>query len=205
VQESVAFLYVDSGSSWTSEDHPVRPNSITASAVEAEHQARRLLDHGAAVAILRFGAFYGPDSDHTIAALRLARLGLGTMPGPRGAYLSSVATVDAAAAVVAAVTAPSGTYNVVDDEPVTREEFDRVLARVVGRGRLRPLPDLVVRLSGDKLEHVTRSQRVANQALRTATTWTPRHRSVRDGLPAVAAAARQGRHAQQEPAERKGQ
>lgn len=204
VQESVAFLYVDSGSSWIHEDHPVRPNSITASAVEAENQARRLLDHGAAVAILRFGVFYGPDSGHTIAALRLARLGVGTTPGPRNAYLSSVATDDAAAAVVATATLPSGTYNVVDDEPVIREEFGRVLARAVGRDRLRPIPDLVVRLTGDKLEHFTRSQRVANQALRTATTWSPRYRSVREGLPAVAAAAREGRHGQQKPAERQG-
>lgn len=205
VQESVAFLYDDSGSGWIHEDHPVRPNSITASAVEAETQARRLLDHGAAVAILRFGAFYGPDSGHTIATMRLARLGIGTTPGARGAYLSSVATDDAAAAVaVAAATAPSGTYNVVDDEPVTREELDRVLARAVGRRRLRPITDLVVRLTGDKLDHVTRSQRVANQALRTATTWTPRYRSVREGLPAVVAAAGHGRHEPQEPADRQG-
>lgn len=187
VQESVAFLYVDAGSAWIHEDHPVRATSITASALEAERQARRLVDHGGAAIVLRFGAFYGPDSSHTRATLRLARYGFGTTPGPRNAYLPSVTTDDAASAVVAAATvAPSGTYNVVDDEPVTREEFDRVLARAVGRERLRPVPDLLVRLVGDKLDHVTRSQRVANVALREATTWTPRYRNVRDGMTAVA-------------------
>jgi NAD dependent epimerase/dehydratase family enzyme len=95
--------------------------------------------------------------------------------------------------VAAAGTAlPSGTYNVVDDEPITRERFDEVLAHTVGRNRLRPLPDLVVRLTGEKLDHVTRSHRVANEALRNTGTWSPRYRSVRDGLPVVAAALREG-------------
>lgn len=191
VQESVAFLYADAGSAWIHEDHAIRPSSITASAALAEVQARRLADRDVTAVVLRFGAFYGPDSGHTIAMLRLARLGLAAIPGPRGGSLSSITTDDAAAAVVAAVTAaPSGTYNVVDDEPVTRDEFDRVLARAVGRRRLRSMPDLVLRVAGDKLDHLSRSQRVSNQALRTATGWAPTCRSVREGLPAVVAAAR---------------
>lgn len=191
VQESVAFLYADAGSAWIQENHPLRPTSITASAAAAEAQARRLLDRDATSVVLRFGSFYGPDSGHTIAMLRLARLGLAPLPGPRNRYLSSITTDDAATAVVAAATAaPSGTYNVVDDDPVTRDEFDQVLAHAVGRRRLRRMPERVLRVTGDKLDHVTRSQRVSNQALRTATGWTPTCRSVRGGLPAVAAAAR---------------
>lgn len=193
VQESVAFLYADAGAGWIFEDHALRPSSITASAAVAENQAGRLRENGTAVIVLRFGAFYGPDSSHTIAALRMARLGFGTTPGPRGAYLSSVSTDDAAAAVVAAIAAPSGTYNVVDDEPVTREQFDAILAGAVGRERLRPMPGVAVRMLGEKLDHVTRSQRVSNQALRKNTTWAPRYRSVRDGLPAAAATIRDRR------------
>lgn len=194
VQESVTFLYVDGGSAWLHEEHPVRPTSITASALVAEDQVRRLAAQGAEAVILRFGALYGPDSHHTLAVLRLARLGLGVTPGPRTAYLSSVTTDDAAAAVLAVATAAApGTYNVVDDEPLTREEFDRVLARAVGRERLRSMPAWAMQLGGDKLEHVSRSQRVANQALRTATTWTPRCRSVREGMAVVAGGAGKGR------------
>lgn len=74
VQESVAFLYVDAG----------RPNSITASAAAAEVQARRLLDRDMTCVVVRFGSIYGPDIGHTVAMLRLARLGLGTAPAPRG-------------------------------------------------------------------------------------------------------------------------
>lgn len=40
---------------------------------------------------------------------------------------------------------------------------------------------------GDKLEHVVRSHRVCNLALRSATSWGPRYASVREGIPAMLA------------------
>ena len=105
--------------------------------------------------------------------------------------MASISTDDAGAAVVAAATeARSGTFNVVDDDPVTREELDRVLAAAVGRKKLRPMPAFLVRLMGDKPDHVVRSQRVSNKALRQATGWHPRYPSVREGIPAVVEAAR---------------
>jgi len=188
LQESVTFSYIDAGSQWIAEDHPTKANSITASSLDAEGEARRFGASGASAVILRFGSFYGPDSGHTAAVVKFARRGFGTTPGPRHAYLSSISTDDAAAAVVAAAAeAATGTYNVVDDNPVTRDEFDKVLARAVGRERLRPLPNIVERLMGDKLDHVVRSQRVSNKVLRTATRWQPRYPSVREGIPAIVA------------------
>jgi hypothetical protein len=71
---------------------------------------------------------------------------------------------------------------VVDDEPLTRAELDDVLAAAVGRERLRPMPNLPVRLLGDKLDHVVRSHRISNRAFRQATGWAPRYASLRDGL-----------------------
>ena len=189
VQESIAFLYADAGEAWIAEDHPVKATSITASSLDAEAEARRFESSAGTAVILRFGSFYGADSGHTADVLRFARRGFGTTPGPRDAYLSSINTDDAASAVVAAATeAPSGIYNVVDDDPVTREELDRILARAVGREKLHAAPNVLVRLMGDKLDHVVRSQRVSNQALRTATRWEPRWPSVREGIPAVAVA-----------------
>lgn len=186
LQESVAFLYRDGGDRWLEESAPTAATSITASALDAEAEAGGFASGGRTAVVLRFGSLYGPDSGHTLDAVRFARLGLGTTVGHRDGYVSSVSTDDAAAAVVAAVTeAPSGTYNVVDDEPVTREEFDRVLAAAVGRSQLHPPPALVLRLMGDKLDHVTRSQRVSNRALRAATVWRPGHASVHQGIPEV--------------------
>lgn len=190
VQESVAFLYRDGGDRWLDESAPTAATSITASSVDAEAEADGFASSGRTGVVLRFGSLYGPDSGHTLDAVRFARLGLGTTVGPRDSYISSVSTDDAAAAVVAAVTeGPSGTYNVVDDEPVTREDFDRVLATAVGRGKLHPPPALVVRLMGDKLDHVTRSQRVSNRALRATTGWRPVYASVHQGIPEVVSAA----------------
>ena len=188
VQESVTFLYADGADAWIGEDHPVDPTSITASALDAEAQAARFAAAGGAAVVLRFGSFYGPDSSHTVDALRMARRGFGTIPGPRDGYVSSISTDDAAAAVVLAATeAPGGTYNVVDDEPLTRAAFDDVVAAAVGRPRLRPVPRVAVGMLGDRLGHVVRSHRISNRALRTATGWEPRHPSVREGMPAVAA------------------
>lgn len=190
VQESVTFLYADGGDGWITEEHPVAPTSITASALDAEAEARRFGSSGRTAVVLRFGSFYGPDSGHTADILRFARRGLGTTPGPRQAYLSSISTDDAAAAVVAAATrGPGGTYNVVDDEPVTRAQFDQVLAGAVSRKRLRPVPNVAARLMGDKLDHVVRSHRISNLAFREATGWRPEHPSVRRGIPALVAEA----------------
>ena len=186
VQESVGFLYADGAGGWITEDHPLAPSSITASALDAEAQAQRFAAAGGTAVVLRFASFYGPDSSHTADVLRFARRGWGTTPGPRDGYLSSISIDDAAAAVVVAATeAPAGTYNVVDDEPLTRQVFDEVLAAAVGRTGLRPVPNLAVRLLGDKLDHVVRSQRMSNRALRDATGWRPAYPSVREGLAAV--------------------
>lgn len=189
VQESIAFLYADGADRWLDETAPIAPNSVTASSVDAEREAGRLAMEGTSAVVLRFGSFYGPDSAHTLEAIKFARRGIGTTPGARKSYLAPINTDDAAAGVVAAVIeAPPGTYNVVDDEPVTREEFDHALAAAVGREKLRPMPGVFVRLLGEKLDHAIRSQRVSNQALRDRTTWRPRYPSVRHGLPALLAA-----------------
>lgn len=85
--------------------------------------------------------------------------------------------------MAATTDASPGTYNAVDNEPVTREVYDTVVAGAIGRKRLRPVPAFAVRLMGDKVDHVMRSQRVSNQALRRSTTWQPAWPSVRDGIP----------------------
>jgi NAD dependent epimerase/dehydratase family enzyme len=62
--------------------------------------------------------------------LAQARHHVGLVLGPPDSYVSSIHLDDAAAAVSAALHAPAGTYNVVDDEPLTE-------ARVRGGARRR--------------------------------------------------------------------
>lgn len=194
VAESVTFMYPDRGDEWIDEDVPwPPPHPRWASTYALEDTVRAFAVSGGRGIALRFGAFYGPESRSTDEAMELARLRLGPVVGPAAGYVSSIHTDDAAAAVVAAVAAPagqlpSGAYNVVDDEPVTRRAYLDAFASAFGTPKLRPLPGLAVRAVNRAAEILTRSQRISNRRFRDATGWTPRHASVHGGWPAVAAA-----------------
>jgi NAD dependent epimerase/dehydratase family enzyme len=98
----------------------------------AEAQAGRFTQAGGIGVVLRFGQFYAWESIHSRYMRRMARLRLPALPGPKTAYAPAIAAEDAAAAVVAALAVPSGTWNVSDDEPLTREVFHRALADALG-------------------------------------------------------------------------
>ncbi|HEX2410301.1 MAG TPA: NAD(P)H-binding protein [Solirubrobacteraceae bacterium] len=176
VQESMTFLYADGGDAWLDEQAPAVGGGTTSSALVAEANAAELFPGDTVV--LRFGQFVGPDSDLTKADLAAARAGVSTTVGRRYGYLPTVWLDDAGRAVVAALDAPAGTYNVVDDEPATRGEIDAALAAVVGRPSLRPAVTGVV---PPELEPVSRSQRASNRRLHDATGWAPRVRAGLDG------------------------
>jgi nucleoside-diphosphate-sugar epimerase len=182
VQESLAFIYADGGSEWLDEDAPIAGGGPTTTALIAETNARE--QFAGDTVVLRFGLFVGPDSHLTLSDVEHARDGISPSVGRRDAYRATVWLDDAAAAVVAALEAPAGTYNVVDADPPTRGEIDAALAAVVGRSELRPIVDVVP----PELEPVARSQRVTSRRLREATGWEPRVRGGTDGWPLVAAA-----------------
>jgi nucleoside-diphosphate-sugar epimerase len=138
---------------------------------------------------VRFGVFYGPDSAHTIDTIEAARHGLFSVPGPAGAYWPSVTTDDAASAVVAALGAPSGVYNVADDRPLRRSDHASALAKALGTDPLRLPPD-IADLPQD-LSMMLRSQRVTSQLFKTLTGWQPRFPSAWEGWRFVLAERRQ--------------
>ncbi len=182
VQHSVAFMYADGGPRWLAEDAPLDPPPHGLAVFEAEAQAHRFALAGGTGVSLRFGLFYGPPAQTARDLLRVGRLGFVPMPGERDAYVSFIHTDDLGPAVVAALTAPSGAYNVVDDEPLTRAELGSVLAQALGRKRLRAAP-VVRRLIGKRFDYIARSQRVSNSALETSTGWSPSIPTSRDGWP----------------------
>jgi nucleoside-diphosphate-sugar epimerase len=185
VQESIAFIYPDSGDRWIDESVPQIDTPFTSAVVAAERSAQRVTDAGGVGVVLRFGQFYAAESAHTEAMMKGARRGLMILPGAPDAYAVEINADDAAAAVVAALDAPAGVYNVVDDEPITRAEVAAVLAAAVGRKRLRTLPGFAQRIAAKKAPNMVTSQRVSNQAFKTATGWAPRYRSFRDAPPAL--------------------
>lgn len=187
VQESVTFTYADGAHAWIDESCPVDVVPMMRSALAAEAQAARFTDDGAVGVVLRFAMFYGPDSSHTMDWVRYARRGLSPVIGPPGAYGSYVHLDDAAASTVAALALDSGIYNVSEDEPVTKGELTEVAARVAGRHRLSSVVARASRLGGRKTEPLRRSQRISNGKIRSASSWRPTYRSIRDGWPLVAA------------------
>ncbi|MDQ3855972.1 MAG: NAD(P)-dependent oxidoreductase [Chloroflexota bacterium] len=189
VQESFALTYPDMGDRWIFEDTPIRPTRYNRTVADAEWSAARFTEHGGIGVVLRFAAFYGPDSGQTRELIRYARRGWAALPGPPDAYFSSVSHDDAAAAVVAALGLPAGAYNMVDDEPLRRREFFDALAAALGTRPPRLPPAWTVRLMGSLGETLGRSVRMSNRKLRAEGGWSPRFPSVREGWQAVLQAA----------------
>lgn len=123
IQESFAPVYPDRGDQWIDERTPIAPVRYNRTVADAERSAERFSGSGGAGVVLRFAMFYGPDSWFTRDLIGYVRRGWAPIPGVADAYTSLVSHEDAAAAVVAALGVPPGTYNVVDDEPLRRREL----------------------------------------------------------------------------------
>jgi len=188
VKESVTFVYPDEGDAWIDETTPPDESiEMLRPTLEGERIVDRFTAGGGRGIVLRFGLFYGPTARGTDEALRLARWRMSMVGGKPEGYLSSVHTDDVAGAAVAALDAPAGIYNAVEDEPVPRRDYLDAFTDAFGIRKLRPMPTWLVRLtSGSAAAAVIRSWRVSNKKLRDATGWSPRYPSVREGWPALA-------------------
>jgi nucleoside-diphosphate-sugar epimerase len=187
VQESFALTYPDSGAAWVDESVPPRPAAYNRTALDAEESAHRVTAAGGAGVALRFALLYGGAEDgFTRDVLRYARRGWLPLLGRPDGYVSMVTHDDAASAVLAALVAPPGVYNVVDDQPLTRQTLADVLGAVLSVRAPRLPPRWVARLGGSLGETIARSLRLSNRALRIATGWRPRYPSGREGWRAAA-------------------
>jgi nucleoside-diphosphate-sugar epimerase len=92
---------------------------------------------------------------------------------------------DAASAVVEALHVPAGIYNVVEDEPLTRQQLAEALAAISGLPVPRLPPPWLSKLAGSLGELLARSLRISNRKLRAASAWAPRYPSAREGWQAA--------------------
>ena len=182
VQESFAPMYPSRGDHWIDEHSPVSPAPHVRSAVTAEYNTKRFTEAGGQGVVLRFAYFYGPDSHHTLDAIRMVKMGWAATFGSPDGYISSIHTNDAARAVVAALKVPAGVYNVADDEPVTKREFFAALAEALGTRPPRFLPGFFKHLAGSVGETLARSQRISNRHFKEQSGWSPAYPSVREGF-----------------------
>jgi len=181
VQESVSMLYPDRGSEWIDEDVPVDTYPITRGNRAAEENANRFSGARRRGVVLRLGWFLGPGARHSEEFFALARRHICISMGRPDTYVSSIYMSDAGAAVVAALDAPAGTYNVVDDEPLTKRQYADALAVAAATTAWLRAPGRAALLLGDRTTSLTRSLRVSNAKFKAATGWAPTFRSAREG------------------------
>lgn len=169
IQQSVSMLYRDGGDAWLDETSDISPGKILESADDMETYVRQ---SDLSWIILRGGLLYGPSTGRDARWVAQARGGSMRVPADGTDYVSLIHQADLAAAICRACTAPTtGTFNVVDDHPVTwRELFDFIAGRLGV-----PIP----RANGERLFP---SQRVSNQRARAMLEWAPSHPSYREGL-----------------------
>lgn len=185
VQESFAPVYADRGDQWIDETQPIKPVRYNRTVADAEASAERFTRLGGTGIVLRFAAFYGSDAFQTTEMISWVRKGRAPMPGAATAYISSVSHADAATAAAAALTLPAGTYNVVDDQPVTHRAFFDLMADAIGVAPPKLPPSWLTPLFGSLGEMASRSLRISNRKLKAASDWRPIYESVRQGFPAV--------------------
>lgn len=171
VQQSRSALYADAGDAWIDEHHPVAISRATDAIADAEQHARFVQRHGGHAVVLRFGLVTGTDPASRWM-VRRARSGRPTGWGEPRSWVHLVHGDDVGPAVVAALGAPAGTYNV-GAAPCRREDLAEQLALAGGRRGGRFHNAATQRLARHRLEIYTRSQRVSSQRFADRTGWHP--------------------------------
>ncbi|MBO9521450.1 MAG: NAD(P)-dependent oxidoreductase [Nocardioidaceae bacterium] len=172
VQESVSFLYADRGDAWVTEDCAVEINPCTEPAAVGEAYVQKYAGGCRAGVLLRFGTIVG-DDPQTRFWLRAARHGRPVGVGRPDQWSHLVHTDDLGPAVVAALHAPSGVYNV-GAEPVLRGELVDGYAKAAGAPSAAFLGPVMRKLAGPRMEPLARSLRVSSDRFAAQTGWQPR-------------------------------
>ena len=182
IQESFAPIYAAAGDRWVDESSPVRPALYNRSALAAERNADRFTKAGRAGVVLRFGMLYGPGDAMTQQMIDLVRRGWFPLFGSSGGFSSWAHHDDAASAVLAALGAPAGVYNVVEDNPMRRRDLANGIALLLGVSPPRFLPRWATLLGGAVGPTLARSLRVSNRKLRETTGWAARYPTALEGI-----------------------
>lgn len=170
VQEGISFYYADGGDDEITEESPIDVPPPLRSSITAHENAARFATNGRAAVRLRIGFLTGSDP-LTTAQLKLARFGVPLIYGSPDGWTAPIRPTDAATGAVAALTAPSGIYNVTAG-PIRKRDFGTVLAAAAGVRRARALPPQLVKFLGP-VSVFARSQRIIATKLTEATGWKP--------------------------------
>jgi nucleoside-diphosphate-sugar epimerase len=190
--ESIVYLstigvYGDANGAWVDEDAVTEPNSARNRARVFAEQQWLAVGEGASkkITILRLAGIYGPERN----ALVNLREGKTRRLVKAGQVFNRIHVEDIARAIEAAFApgAPSGIFNVTDDEPAPPQDVIAYGAKLLG---MEPPPEIPFE-SAD-LTPMTRSfyssnKRVSNQRLKERLRVTLAYPTYREGLRALAA------------------
>jgi 2-alkyl-3-oxoalkanoate reductase len=170
VQQSITFLYGDTGAQIVDESAPLQPGDRIQSAADMEAMVRQ---SALEWCILRGGALYGPHTGREERWREACRAGSLRLPGDGSDLISLIHEVDFARAIVqAAERTPAGsTYNVIDDEPLTYRELLSYLAAQLNAPVPQPGGELPLPSLG-----------CSNARLKAAMGWTLSYPTYRSGL-----------------------
>ncbi len=171
VQESLSFLYADRGDEFIDEECPIDVTGAAEPAAVAEANARGFASGIHSSVVLRFGLITGYDDNSRIKLKRAAKEKPIAMGPPQG-WCHVIHPDDLGDAVAAALGAPEGLYNV-GAEPIRRVDLNDEFAFAAGREAAKYYGPLTMKLIGERLELVTRSQRVTSQKFMDVTGWKP--------------------------------
>jgi len=167
VQEGVSFYYADGGDAELTEESPIDvPDNMRAALVAHENVARFAADGRIGVG-LRIAGLVG-DDPMTRALRGGAKFGMPVTFGDPAGWTVAVHPSDAATGAVAALSAPTGVYNV-GATPLRKRDLGAVLA---GKHKARSIPPAMLRFMGPA-GALGRSQRVVSTKLTEATGWQP--------------------------------
>ncbi|RNL62403.1 NAD(P)-dependent oxidoreductase [Nocardioides marmoriginsengisoli] len=171
IQESASFVYADAGDAWISERDPIEITPATEPVAVGESHVQEYAGGFRAGVLLRFGCILG-DDPLTKFWLRAAATGRPVGIGSPDAWTHLVHTDDLGTAVLAALHAPSGVYNV-GAAPVRRTELVEGFAKAVGSDEGGYLGPVLRRLAGGRIEPMTRSLRISSDHFSAQTGWQP--------------------------------
>ena len=188
-QSFCGWPYARIGGQVKTEDDPLDPNP--------PQQLRRTLDairylervvttsRAPEGVVLRYGAFYGPDTGMFDAAL-IEQIRGRRVPliGGGGAWWSFLQIDDAAEATALAVELGRGVYNIVDDDPAPVHEWLPATAAMLGAKPPFRVPAWVARLAAGEhlVAMMTQSRAGSNAKARRELNWRPLHPSWRQGF-----------------------
>jgi nucleoside-diphosphate-sugar epimerase len=193
-QSAIYGFYARTGGAVKTEDDPLDPDpprAMRESLAAVRHLEEAVLGASWTEGIvLRYGAFYGPNTSMTAGSEQFEMIEKRKFPlaGNGGGVWSFIHIADAADATVAAVDrGTSGIYNIVDDDPAPVSEWLPSLAQTLGAKKPLHVPRFVGRMFAGEVGalFMTEIRGASNAKAKRDLGWQPDHPSWRQGFAAA--------------------